>query len=43
MEYWNDGILEYWNVDINIMLFICLILCQDNFYDNPIFHFLSEP
>jgi len=36
---WNDGMMEYWNVDLKRMLFIYLIFCQEEFYNNPFSHF----
>jgi hypothetical protein len=29
------GMMEYWNVDLKMMRFIYLILCQNEFYNNP--------
>ena len=36
---WNIGMVEYWNVYLKKMLCIYKILCQDEFYNNPISHF----
>ena len=36
MEYWNDGILEWWFKEDEIPLFNSR---QEEFYNNPTFHF----
>ena len=43
MEKWNIGILEYWNDELKKDDIPPLNSRQEEFYNNPTFHFLSEP
>jgi len=40
---WNIGMMEYWNNDLNKDDIPLFNFRQEEFYNNPSFHFLSEP